>query len=85
MTDTCDPITAYLSMRIDMIREADSDLGARLSAQSAEGYLQALYDLQRIQPGTYAQHRTDIDRLKTTRIAELEGKASTLDREIRAI
>ncbi|NNB33890.1 hypothetical protein [Pseudomonas fragi] len=85
MSDTRDPITAYLSMHVDLIREADSDLGARLSARGAEGYLQALYDLQRIQPGTYSQHIEEITRLKAARIAELEGKAAALDREIRAI
>jgi hypothetical protein len=76
MTDTCDPITAYLSMHIDLIREAESDLGARLSARGAEGYLQALYDLQRIQPGTYSQHREEINCLKAARIAELKGNAA---------
>ena len=30
-------------MHIDLIREADSDIGARLSARGAESYLQALY------------------------------------------
>lgn len=76
MTDICDPITAYLSMHIDLIREADSDIGARLSARGAESYLRALYDLQRIQPGTYSQHLEEIGRLKAARIAELEGNAS---------
>lgn len=85
MTDICDPITAYLSMHIDLIREADSDIGARLSARGAESYLQALYDLQRIQPGTYSQHREEIGRLKETRIAELNANAAALDRDIRAI
>lgn len=70
---TRDPTTAYLSMHIDLIREAESDLGARLSARGAEGYLQALYDLQRIQPGTYSQHLEEIGRAKEARIAALGG------------
>lgn len=77
MSDTADPITAYLSMHVDLIREAESDLGARLSARGAEGYLQALYDLQRIRAGTYSQHREEINRLKAARLAELEGKAAS--------
>lgn len=85
MTDTCDPLTAYLTMHIDLIRDADSDLCARLSARAAEGYLQALYDLQRIQPGTFSQYREEIYRLKAVRIAELKANADTLDRDIQAI
>lgn len=85
MTDSFDPITAHLLMHIDLIREADSDLGARLSARGAEGYLQALYDLQRIQAGTYARYREEINRLKAARIAEVASSAAALDSEIRAI
>jgi hypothetical protein len=40
-----------LPMQIDLISEAGSALGIRLNARSAERYLQALYDLQHIQPG----------------------------------
>lgn len=76
MANTCDPITAYLSMHIDLICEAENDLDARLSARGAESYLQALYDLQRIQPGTYSQHREEINCLKAARIAELKDNAA---------
>lgn len=49
-------------MHIDLIREADSDVGARLSARGAEGYLVALYDLDRIQASEYAKFQDEIIR-----------------------
>lgn len=74
MNDSRDPITAYLSMHIDLINDADSDLGVRLSANGAACYLQALYDLQRIQPDTFLKHRGEIDRLRSARLAVFEER-----------
>ncbi|VVP61572.1 hypothetical protein PS874_06291 [Pseudomonas fluorescens] len=34
---------------------AESDLGARLNSEYPQGYLKALYDIQRIQPSTYTR------------------------------
>ncbi|UXH55929.1 hypothetical protein Q1Z72_01490 [Pseudomonas qingdaonensis] len=85
MTLSRDPKTAFLSMHVDLIREADSDVGARLSARAAEGYLAALYDLDRIQASEYAKFQDEIIRLKTERIAQLKAAASSLDADIRAI
>lgn len=85
MSDTRDPITAFLPMHMAMIADATGDHEARLNAQFALGYLQTLYDLQRIQPGTYSRLRDEIDRSKTTRLAELKNSAAELDREIRSI
>lgn len=85
MTDTRDPKTAFLSMHIDLIREADSDIGARLSASGAESYLRALYDLGRIQAGEYSKFQDEIIHLKTERIKQLKAAASALDADIRAI
>ena len=84
-TDTRNPKTAFLSMHIDLIREAGSDVGARLSARGAEGYLVALYDLDRIQASEYAKFQDEIIRLKTERIAQLKATASKLEADIRAI
>ena len=85
MTDTRDPVTAYLSLHIGLITEAESDIGVRLSTRGAESYLQALYDLQRIRPETFSRLRDEIHQLKAARIAELEARAAELDHSIRAI
>lgn len=67
-TDTFDPITGYLEMHKDMINDADCVVGVRLSAQYAQGYAQALYDIQRIRPETLTLHREQIERLKVARL-----------------
>lgn len=83
--DVFDPITARLAMYIDMINDAEHDLTVRLNAWQAHGYLQALYDLQRIQAGTYGRYSEDIERLREARLDTLADQARALDNEIRAI
>lgn len=85
MTDNRDQTIAFLAMHIDLIREADSDIGARLSACGAEGYLQALYDLGRVQASQYSAFQAEIIHLKTVRIEQLKAAASSLEADIRAI
>jgi len=85
MTDSRDPKTAFLALHIDLIRGADSDVGARLSARGAEGYLLALYDLDRLAASEYAQYQGEIIRLKNDRIEQLKAAARLLDADIRAI
>lgn len=62
--DVFDPITAHLAMYMDMINDAEHDLTVRLNSWQAHGYLQALYDLKRIQAGTYGRHKEEIERLR---------------------
>jgi hypothetical protein len=85
MTDKRDPKTAFLTMHIELIRGARSDLDARLSARGAEGYLLALYDLDRLAASEYAKFQDEIIRLKTERIEQLKATARSLDADIRAI
>ncbi|QLG96607.1 hypothetical protein HZF02_32265 (plasmid) [Pseudomonas yamanorum] len=66
--DIKDPITAHLAMYIDMINDAEHDLTVRLNAWQAHGYLQALYDIQRIQAGTYSRYSAEIERLREERL-----------------
>jgi hypothetical protein len=70
-TDPKDPITAYLAMHIDLINEADDVQGVRLQAWHASGYVQALYDIERIQAVTLTKHREDIERVKQARLEAL--------------
>lgn len=70
-TDVFDPITAHLAMYMDMINDAEHDLTVRLNSWQAHGYLQALYDLKRIQAGTYGRHKEEIERLREARLDEL--------------
>lgn len=51
-------------MYMDMIDDAEHDLTVRLNSWQAQGYLQALYDIQRIQTGTYRRYSEDIERLR---------------------
>lgn len=68
-TDVFDPITGYLEMPND----ANSVVGVRLNAQYAQGYAQALYDIQHIRPETLTLHREEIERLKVARLDAVEG------------
>ena len=59
-----DPVTAYLAAYIDQIKDEDYAEGVRQTAHYANGYLQALYDIERIRPETLLQQRMEIDRVK---------------------
>lgn len=75
-TDTKDPITAYLAMYIDLINDSDDVQGVRLQAWHASGYLQALYDIERIHAVTLTKHREEIERVRQARLevlAQAEG------------
>ena len=69
--DVKDPITAYLAMHIDLISEADGDVGAYLAAHHAQGYLSALFDIGRIPAATVTKYREDIERLTESRLDAL--------------
>lgn len=67
------------AMQKEMINNAESDPRGRLNAEHAQGYLKALYDIQRIQLGTDTRYREEIGVCGKKRLVALADKARALD------
>lgn len=75
MTDARGPVTVNLAQNIDVIRIAETLWEMHQAASDAMGYVQSLFDCERISRDEYDQQREIIKATQAQRLAELPPTA----------
>lgn len=73
LTNARDPVTAYLPLHASLIGEAEDDQSVRLTTMHATGYLQALYDIAKIDAAIFERWQHLIEWMRSNRENELAG------------